>query len=228
MISNRVRTKRYNKFAGKRITTNLLILFVFIIAIVFLAPNLGQWLVIEDALQKSDIIVVLTGSLTDRILQAVDVYNERYSGKIVLVNSDRIGYDIFVEKGVKKPLGDAQLSKMVAMNLGVAERDVLILEGNAQSTQDEALIIGEYIKNDKIIESIIVVTSKYHSGRAKKIFEKVLNSLDRKIEVYSSPSKYDSFNSSHWWKNKRDIYLVMFEYLKLANFYLREQFLIKQ
>ena len=223
----KVRIKRYNKFTGKKITTILVILFAFFIFVsVFLILNLGQWLIAEDELQTSDMIVVLTGSVPDRILQAVDIYNERYSDKIVLVNSYRVDYDIFVERGVEIPPGDAQLSKIVAIDLGVPEENILILEGDAKSTQDEALIIREYIRNNRAIESIILVTSKYHSGRAKKIFRKALSGLDREINIYSSPSKYDPFNASQWWKDREDIKWVVLEYLKLANFYFREQFLL--
>ena len=219
--------KQNNMIAGKKITTILVLLFVFFIfARLFLMPNLGRWLIAEDDLQASDMIVVLTGSVPDRILQAVDIYNERYSGKIVLVNSSRVDYDIFVERGVEIPPGDAQLSKIAAIDLGVPEENILILEGNAKSTQDEALIIREYIRNNREIESIILVTSKYHSGRSKKIFRKALNGLDREINIYSSPSKYDPSNVSQWWKDKEDRKFVVLEYLKLANFYFREQFLL--
>jgi uncharacterized SAM-binding protein YcdF (DUF218 family) len=131
-----------------------------------------------------------------------------------------------VERGVEIPPGNAQLSKMAAIDSGVPEENILILEGNAKNTQDEALIIKEYIRNNRAIESIILVTSKYHSGRSKKIFRKALSSLDREINIYSSPSKYDPFNVNQWWKDTEDIKLVVLEYLKLANFYFREQFLL--
>lgn len=223
----KVGIKRYNKFTGKKIMTILVILFAFFIFVsVFLIPNLGQWLVAEDDLQASDMIVVLMGSFPDRILQAVDIYNERYSDKIILVNNYRVDCEIFVERGVEIPPGNAQLSKMAAIDSGVPEENILILEGNAKNTQDEALIIKEYIRNNRAIESIILVTSKYHSGRSKKIFRKALSSLDREINIYSSPSKYDPFNVNQWWKDKEDIKLVVLEYLKLANFYFREQFLL--
>ena len=215
---------------GKKITTILVILLTFFIFVrVFLMPNLGQWLVAEDELQASDMIVVLMGSLPDRIhriLQAVDIYNERYSDKLVFVNSYRVDNDIFVERGVEISPENAQLSKMAAIDLGVPEENILILAGGAKSTWDEALIIKEYIKNNRAIESIILVTSKYHSGRSKKIFKKVLSGLDREINIYSSPSKYDPFNVNQWWKDKEDIKFVMLEYLKLAHFYFWEQFLL--
>ena len=224
----KVGMKQNNMITGKKITTILVILFAFFIFVrVFLMPNLGQWLVAEDDLQASDMIVVLMGSFPDRIyriLQAVDIYNERYSDKIVLVNSYRDGYDIFVERGVEIPPGYAQLSKMAAIDLGVPEENILILEGNARSTQDEALIIREYIRNNRAIESIILVTSKYHSGRSKKIFRKALSGLDREISIYSSPSKYDLFNANQWWRDREDIGSVVSEYVKLVHFYFWDQF----
>jgi len=227
MTRDKVRMKEYNKFTGKKILPVLVILLAFFIFLsIFIVPNLGQWLVVLDELQESDMIVVLTGGVPDRILQAVDIYNARYSDKIVLVNSYRVDYDIFMERGVEIPPGDAQLSKMAAIDLGVPEENILILEGNARSTQDEALIIREYIRNNRAIESIILVTSKYHSGRSKKIFRKALSSLDRKINIYSSPSKYDPFNVNQWWKDRGDIESLVLEYLKLANFYFRMQFLL--
>jgi len=202
-----------------------MMLFAFFIFVsVFLITNLGQWLVVEDQLIESDIIVVLSGSLHDRILQAVDIYNKKYSDKIVLINTYNPNYDIFSKIGLGMPTRYAQLNKIAAINLGVPEENIFILEGNAKSTQDEALIIREYVKNNRAIESIILVTSKYHSGRSKKIFRKALSGLDRGINIYSSPSKYDPFNASKWWRDRKDFKLVILEYLKLVKFYFWSSF----
>ena len=226
MTRDKVRMKRYNKFTGKKILPVLVILLVFFIFLsIFIVPNLGQWLVVMDELQESDMIVVLMGSVYDRILEAADLYDEGYSDRIVLINSYITAKDIIINRGIKV-YGNTLLSKMAAIDLGIPEEDVLILEGNSRSTQDEALTIREYIRNNREIESIILVTSKYHSGRAKKIFKKALSVLDREIDIYSSPSKYDPSNVNQWWRNREDFQWVVFEYLKLANFYFWEQFLL--
>jgi len=214
-------------FARKKRISILVILFTFLIFIsIFLLPYLGQWLIVEDKLQESEIIVVLTGSVRDRILQAVDIFNEKYSDKIVLVNTNHARHDIFLERGLKIPPGSAQLNKMAAIDLGVPEENIFILEGNARSTQDEALILREYIDSNETIKSIILVTSKYHSRRSKTIFTKAFSYLDREINIYSSPSKYDSFYAEQWWMDGNDIESVVLEYIKLANFYFRTQFLL--
>ena len=170
-------------------------------------------MVAMDELQESDMIVVLMGSVYDSFLEAADLYDEGYSDKIVMVNSYIAAKDIIVNRGIKV-YGNALLSKMAVIDLGIPEEDVLILEGNSRSTQVETLTIREYIRNNREIESIILVTSKFHSGRAKKIFKKALSVLD--------PS-----NVNQWWKDREDIEWVVLEYLKLANFYLWEQFLLK-
>ena len=74
---------RYNKFTGKKILSVLVILLAFFILLgLFVVPNLGQWLVVNDEVKESDIIVVLMGSVYDRILEAVDLYDEGYSDRI--------------------------------------------------------------------------------------------------------------------------------------------------
>jgi uncharacterized SAM-binding protein YcdF (DUF218 family) len=122
--------------------------------------------------------------------------------------------------------GNALINKMAAMDLGIPEEDVVIFEENFRNTQDEALTLREYIGNNREIESIILVISKYYSKSAKKIFEKALNVLYREVDIYSSPSRYDVFNTEQWWKDREDIKWVILEYLKLANFCFREQILL--
>ena len=227
MTRDKVGMTGYNKFSGKKILPVLVILLAFFILLsIFIVPNLGQWLVVEDELQESDMIVVLMGSVYDRILEAADLYDEGYSDRIVLVNSYIAAKDIIVSRGIKV-FGDTLLSKMAVIDLGIPEEDVIVLDGNSRSTQDETLTIREYIRNNREIESIILVTSKYHSGRAKKIFKKALNVLDIEIDIYCSPSKYDPSNVNQWWRNREDFQWVVFEYLKLAHFWFREQFLLK-
>ena len=223
-----MRMKENNKFRGKKILFVLGVLLAFFIFLsIFIVPKLGQWLVVEDELQESDLIVVLMGSVYDRILEAVDLYDEGYSDKVVLINSYITAKDIIIDRGIEA-YGNTMLSKMAAMDLGVPDDDIIVLDGNSRSTNDEAMTIREYVRNNKEIESIILVTSKFHSGRAKKIFEKALSVLDREIDIYCSPSKYDPSNVNHWWSNREDFEWVVFEYLKLVNFYFREQFLMKK
>jgi hypothetical protein len=134
MTRDKVGMKENNKFTGKKILPILVILLAFFIFLsIFIVPDLGQWLVVMDELQESDMIVVLMGSVYDRIHEAVDLYDEGYSDRIVLINSYIAAKDIIVNRGLKV-YGNTLLSKMAAIDLGIPEEDVLILEGNSRST----------------------------------------------------------------------------------------------
>lgn len=201
-----------------------LIISIFVISAgIFIGSQAGNWLVAEKDSENADIIVVLMGSVPDRILEAVDLYEEGRADKIVFVKSHMEGIEILLERGVAMPT-DAHLSFDAALLLGVPDSALEIIEGDAKSTQDEAVAVKNYLEENSDIESIIVVTSKYHSMRSEKIFSKMAESLDRGVKVYSSPSRYDSFNPDQWWENREDAKRVVTEYLKLFNFVIKEQF----
>lgn len=61
------------------------------------------------------------------------------------------------------------------MQLEVPEEKITVLPGDALSTQDETIQVREYLKSEPDIDSLIIVTSKSHSGQAKKIFVKAMS-----------------------------------------------------
>jgi uncharacterized SAM-binding protein YcdF (DUF218 family) len=205
----------------------LFITLAMVLAVLFLCrlslPSLGTYLVTQDEPQQSDIIVLLMGSGPDRMLGAVDLYHDGYADKIVMVRNMVRGYDLVVGQGVKIP-HDTDIAREVAVQLGVPGEKITVLPGDALSTQDEAIAVREYLKGEPGIESLIIVTSKSHSGRAKKIFVKAMNSLDRDFKIISCPTNYDDFNAEKWWQNREDLKQVALEYLKLMHFYVKEQF----
>ena len=61
--------KEYNKFTGKKILSVLgIILAFFILVGIFMVPKFGQWLVVNDEVKESDVILVLMGSVYDKII----------------------------------------------------------------------------------------------------------------------------------------------------------------
>ena len=195
---------------------------IVLIGVLLVISQIGNFLVADDSLENGT-VVILMGSIADRALEAADVYNEGYADSVVLVDSYMNGYDKLVERGVVIP-GYADISKMAAVELGIPQNLVVLLEGNARSTRDEAVTIKEYLMDNKEITTIVLVTSSYHSKRSKLIFSKVLKELDRVVKVIARPSKYDDFNPERWWSRREDAKRVVLEYLKLSYFYLWEQY----
>jgi uncharacterized SAM-binding protein YcdF (DUF218 family) len=188
------------KKPGKLFITVIVILSVLLLGRLSL-PSLGNYLVAEDEPQQSDIIVLLMGSGPDRMLGAVDLYHAEYADEILMVRNMVRGYDLVVSQGVKIP-HDTDIAKEVAVQLGVPEEKITVLPGDALSTQDEAIAVREYLKTEPDIDSLIIVTSKSHSGRAKKIFVKAMTSLERDFRIISCPTNYDDFNADRWWKDR--------------------------
>ena len=207
----------------KKLFTTVIVILVVVALIRLSLPSLGNYLVAEDEPQQSDIIVLLMGSGPDRMLGAVDLYHAKYADEILMVRNMVRGYNLVVSQGVNIP-HDTDIAKDVAVQLEVPEEKITVLPGDALSTQDEAIQVREYLKNEPDIDSLIIVTSKSHSGRAKKIFVKAMSSMDREIRVISCPTKYDDFNVDRWWKDREDLKRGALEYLKLMHFYVKDQF----
>jgi uncharacterized SAM-binding protein YcdF (DUF218 family) len=207
----------------KKLFTTVIVILVVVALIRLSLPSLGNYLVAEDEPQQSDIIVLLMGSGPDRMLGAVDLYHAKYADEILMVRNMVRGYNLVVSQGVNIP-HDTDIAREVAVQLGVPAEKITVLPGDALSTQDEVIQVREYLKSEPDIDSLIIVTSKSHSERAKKIFVKAMSSLDREINVLSCPTEYDDFNAEKWWQNREDLKHGALEYLKLFHFYLREQF----
>ncbi len=170
-------------------------------------PMVGNFIVTEDPLQPADLIVVLMGIREVRIFEAVDLYNEGYAKEILMIkdySSD-----------------EADFNRQAAVNRGVPGDRVIILEGDALSTEQEALHVTEFLRHREDIHSIILVTSRFHTARAKKIFARAFRNLDRNVTIISRPSRYDTFGPETWWRDEEDKRQVVLEYLKLVNYYLK-------
>lgn len=202
-----------------------LFLGILLFLLMFLAMffhNAGNILVEEQKPIRSDLIVVLMGSGPDRMLYAVDLYKKDYVGKILMVENWQPGYERLKSLNVSIPR-DAEIAAMVGEQLGVPKEAFIILPGDAHSTQDEAGIIKDYLQKNREINSLLLVTSKFHSARAADIFSWKMAGLDRKVKITSCPTPYDNFNPEAWWRSREDAKQVIMEYAKWTNFYLLDR-----
>jgi uncharacterized SAM-binding protein YcdF (DUF218 family) len=181
--------------------------------------SIGEYLVTQMPLQKADAILVLGGSVPDRIFEGVNIYKQGYAPIIILTKGPKPeGYDEMLRLGITVPEGH-DLNLMVAQRLGVPESDILIINKRADSTFSELHIVYQDFLKKEGIKSVILVTSKSHTTRATKIFKHVTNG---EIKVITRPSRYDSFDPTNWWKVRRDLGLTIFEYQKFIHFYVSD------
>lgn len=182
----------------------------------------GTWLVKEDIPQQADVMVMLTGRLADRVLQVTDLYTDQVADQVWIVQEDMGVDQELVKRGVQLISESAQ-ARDALVSLGIPSEDILILPGDANSTQMEAEHVRDHLKTQTGVKSVLLVTSSSHTRRAYKIFKAAFKSMEDPPELYCSPSSYTEFNAEKWWKSREDIQSVVFEYLKMANFLLFEK-----
>jgi uncharacterized SAM-binding protein YcdF (DUF218 family) len=179
----------------------------------------GTWLVKNDTPNHADAMVILMGNIPDRVLQAADLYKEGVAGKVIIVEESMGSFKKLEERGAHIISNTAQ-AQNAAISLGIPADSISILPGDARSTQQEALLVREYLSKTPGIHTLLLVTSAEHTRRASVIFTKAFSKAGMQVKVFSSPSKYTNFRATGWWKHKEEIQAVLNEYVKLFNFWL--------
>jgi uncharacterized SAM-binding protein YcdF (DUF218 family) len=180
---------------------------------------LGRYLVDEETAAPADAIVVLAGSIPDRVLEAVALYREGLAPRIVL-SRGRVppSFDQLEKMGVQVAR-IADLNRTIAEQLGVPGSAIESIGGREDSTVDEAETVLRYALAHEY-HTLLVVTSKYHSRRAAIIYRHL---APARVRIISRPSRYDEFEPNGWWRNRTFRRRVIFEYQKLLAFGLLDR-----
>ena len=210
------------KISKRKSAFTVFLLFFFATLFVIITPRIGTFLVRQDKLQKADAMVLLMGSFPERILHATDLYKTGVAGKLIYAEEGSGALQLLRERGVILE-SSTEICRRVAITLGIPPDSIILLPGKAQSTQMEAIIVRDFLKTKPGIDTLIIVTSAAHTRRAGMIFGKALGEMDNQIVIYTSPSKYSGYTGVKWWKDREDIQQVVFEYIKMLNFLVFEQ-----
>jgi uncharacterized SAM-binding protein YcdF (DUF218 family) len=191
-----------------------LLALVIYVSYPYLLRAIGRYLITEDPLQKVEAIVVLAGDGgVARTLEAVRLYQDGYGARIVLTHQALPkGYDALPRLGIKVP-EERDIQWMVLKATRIPQAAVLQVNERANSTHEEMAFLSRFLERHRI-RSVILVTNKSHSTRAKKI---LAQASARRISIISRPTRYDSFDPDGWWRVRRDAKEVLAEYQKLLN-----------
>jgi len=187
----------------------------------------ASWLIEENLPPGADAIVLLMGSLPDRVLQSADLYMQDIV-KHVLIVEPAIGAGKALEaRGVPVIRESSQVCTAL-LALGVPEEALIVLPGDASSTQMEAMIVRDYLSGRPDMDSLIIVSSLFHTKRASLIFRSAFKNSPEPVYIFSSPSSYTDMAPDKWWKNREAVQRVLMEYIKIASFILFEKGALKQ
>jgi len=173
--------------------------------------TVGNWLIVEDPLVHADVIVVLSGRLPERAVEAARVFQAGYADQVWISPPTSPADDLKAMKIAY--LGEDFYNEKVLIAKGVPPDSIRILERADANTEEEVRQIAEELHNMDL-HSAIIVTSKPHTRRVRTIWRKLVGSEPRMIVRYPNDDLYDG---SHWWRHTRDGLDVVRETLGLFN-----------
>ena len=189
----------------------LAILALLVVIGVVAFRNAGHWLVREDPLGKSDVIVVLSGGLPFRGESAASIYKSGYA-PAVWVSKPGGPQEELAALGIHF-VGEEEYNREILVQEGVPDSAIEIFPDAIANTQDEVEEIArEMRRNGK--HTVIIVTSPQHTRRVKALWRKLVGD-DPRLIVRAAPG--DPFDADRWWRNTQDVLAVVRESLGLLN-----------
>jgi len=177
------------------------------------ASGLGHWLVVADQLEPARAIVVLSGRVPFRAMEAAAIYRGGWAGEVWITKEARTAEDLALDRlGVPVVRGDA-FNREVLERLGVPPGAIRLVSEGVQNTVDEVRLVAAELGRDGG-GRVIIVTSKAHSRRVRATWAAVVGSSPRAIIRYAEEEPY---HSGSWWRNTRDALDVSREVLGLMN-----------
>jgi uncharacterized SAM-binding protein YcdF (DUF218 family) len=170
--------------------------------------GIADYLVIDDVPQPADVIFLLNSDYNTRPYRAAELYQQGLAPVVLIARSEDT-------PAVKMGLipNDTDISVGVMEKLGVPPGKIIVLPygTGATSTFDEAAALHRYIETTHI-QKVLLVTSSFHTRRAKWIFQRELAGQPVTLEMVAVP--YAGFDQTNWWKNESGLITLNNEYIK--------------
>jgi uncharacterized SAM-binding protein YcdF (DUF218 family) len=179
------------------IVVNLIVLLCLVVfcAVLYLVRGpilrfVAESWIVEDPLGKADALVVLSDDnfYADRATRTAELLRE---GKAPLI--------VASGRRLRPNAGIAELMEHDLIERGVPKEKIVRLPHDADSTKEEAEAVLKFARERKW-RSLIVVTSNYHTRRARYIFRRV---FPQGIEVHIASARDGDFDPQNWWEKRK-------------------------
>jgi len=173
----------------------------------------AKFLITEAPLDKADAIVVLSGSANyrERTREAAKLFFEGRSQRILITNDNARGPWSSADQ---RNLFFYERSLEELRNAGVPSQSIEVLMEPVAGTFDEAEVVRNYAQ-ERALQSLLIVTSAYHSRRALWVFSKVFRGTGVRIGLFVVAPGGESPEPATWWLTLRGWRLVPTEYVKM-------------
>jgi uncharacterized SAM-binding protein YcdF (DUF218 family) len=155
--------------------------------------------VVEDPIEHSDALIVLSDDnfFADRATRAAELFRE---GKAPLI--------VASGRRLRPMAGIAELMEHDLIERGVPKEKILRLVHDDDNTREEAESLAKFVASRKW-KSVIVVTSNYHTRRARYIFRHV---FPQNVDVRVASARDGDFDPERWWEKRKSIKLLTREF----------------
>jgi uncharacterized SAM-binding protein YcdF (DUF218 family) len=180
-----------------------LIFVVVVVAILYLVrvPLLrfaGEFWIVDDAPESSDVIIVLSGDNYDAV---------RAARAAALFRAGMAPHVVATGRSLRSYATTTDLMKRDLADHGVPATAIIPLTHRADNTRDEAVAVSEFVASHHW-KKILLVTSNYHTRRSEYIYERTMPP-GTQLRVISAPDiEYDP---QSWWRTREGLKIFFHE-----------------
>lgn len=197
-------------------------------------PFLGSALIAADPLARADVVVPLAGERS-RVFYAAQLFRQGLAGWYAITD--------MVVTGCKLPVARCRASLAAAstgdgeswtrytesvrdqaLTAGVPLAAIVRVPGTADTTYHEALNLRQ-VALARGWHSLLVVTSPFHSRRARLIFGDVFRGTGIRVSV--QPAEPHWYRPETWWTTPEGRQATAEEYLKFALYFVGYEKLLR-
>lgn len=171
----------------------------------------GRWLVRQDGLDHAGAIVVLSGRMPLRAVEAAALYREGWAPQ-VWITRPAGAKEAMSELGVPFT-GEEEYSRQVLLKLGVPDGAIRVLAPEITNTADEIRVVrSEMARGGQ--GRVIFVTTAAHTRRVHTLWRRLAGGEGGAMV---RAARNDPFDPAHWYRTSGDALDVVREYLGLMN-----------
>ena len=181
----------------------LLIFFLAVLFVLYLVRNpllrlAGNFWVVDDPPAHADAIVVLSDDnyYAERAARAAELFKAGWAPRVVASGRNLRAYASI-----------AELMQHDLVDRGVPESAIVRFPNRAENTRDEATAVSAFVASHSW-KRILVVTSNYHTRRARYIYERL---LPAGTSLQVSAAHDSEFDPSGWWRTRLGVKLFLHE-----------------
>lgn len=175
--------------------------------------SMANFLIVEDEIEFVEYAFVLSGQALERGTKAANLLNAKKISKAICTGAnqppDLTVFDV--------DLLESDLTQLQILKTFSDTSKVQLLQIGTSTFEEAEAILAFCHEND--ISETLIITSKFHTRRAKSVFKKQFK--NQNISIYFSGANSMVYNESEWWKSEYGLIALNNEYLKLFYYFFR-------